>query len=863
MLFPRAPQSAQTRVHLPMVSLMMSRRRCCVSGRAIIAVVALAVFVVGLSSAHADRISDASQKLDSLSAEVGRLSSGIRPVSEVASSSPDIVGRRLVNAQLDFSVGNYDAAAVTLYEIVDRYPNHPAADEALYYLAESLFQKGDAIASRTYFTQLVSAKGASSKFFRQSLERLVELSLVTGDSQEIERWFAALDQISGLEQQSSIPYVRGKYYYSKADYAQAGAQFARVTNTSKYYLQARYFLGVTHTANGDLDKAAQVFQSIVGSPGKTKEEQRIVELAHMAIGRLYYERGQMTRAIDSYLNIERRSDLFADALYEAAWVYVKNKEFNKALRALELLALSDPNSYRLPEVRILEANLRIRRAQALEESSAGSPEEEYGKAKRLFESTHSAFDEPHQALVAIVNERRDPRLFLEQITGRQSTVFATQATIPSVAAAWLRREPEVKRIVAVESDLAQIENEISEAETIIVRLDRALNSPSRVNIFPSLAEKRIRGTEILEELLTVRATLAAEGKRHMAGASPADKAEMERLAAARSTIQARLKALPDAAAAYGERVTRAKANFDQLDQAAAVVSTEIQLAEAQLVAMERYLASGSAAVEGEKRDEVEAGMVVTRNDIDNMREQLAAIRRDIILGRDQAGTDDFTAREEERLRGELRTALDAEAQFILGRGANPKLAAAMAKSSQVMAMLDAMFSKIDGIVDAALVEVRSDLDAEKIKLAAYKQEFANYETESAVLGSEVLGGSFNNVVDKFYQILIRTDVGVVDISWSRQEEADRRERRLTLDRAREMRTIQTEFSDVLREIEEEKAREQEAAAKEKEAAAKKEADKDTTTDGPPVPNISEDSASNGGGGSTEQSGNTSSEGTNQ
>ena len=74
----------------------------------------------------------------------------------------------------------------------------------------------------------------------------------------------------------------------------------------------------------------------------------------MAIGRLFYERDQPARAIDAYLNISRRSDLFSDALFEASWVYVKNKEFNKALRALELLALSDPNSYRLPEVRILE-----------------------------------------------------------------------------------------------------------------------------------------------------------------------------------------------------------------------------------------------------------------------------------------------------------------------------------------------------------------------------------------------------------------------------------------------------------------------------------------------------------------------------
>ena len=93
---------------------------------------------------------------------------------------------------------------------------------------------------------------------------------------------------------------------------------------------------------------------------------RIAELSHMALGRLYYERDQPSKSVDEYLRISRRSDLFDEALYEVTWVYVKNKEFDKALRALELLALADPTSQRMPDVRILEGNLRIRKAQAIE-----------------------------------------------------------------------------------------------------------------------------------------------------------------------------------------------------------------------------------------------------------------------------------------------------------------------------------------------------------------------------------------------------------------------------------------------------------------------------------------------------------------
>ena len=56
----------------------------------------------------------------------------------------------------------------------------------------------------------------------------------------------------------------------------------------------------------------------------------------MALGRIHYERNQPSRAIDRYLEVSRKSDLFDETMFEVAWVYVKNKEFDKALRALDV-----------------------------------------------------------------------------------------------------------------------------------------------------------------------------------------------------------------------------------------------------------------------------------------------------------------------------------------------------------------------------------------------------------------------------------------------------------------------------------------------------------------------------------------------
>src|SRR5665647_3858949 len=60
--------------------------------------------------------------------------------------------RRLVDARTAFALGDYDAAALTLFDLASR-PG-PDQETALFYLGESLYQKGDKGAARSYFGQV-------------------------------------------------------------------------------------------------------------------------------------------------------------------------------------------------------------------------------------------------------------------------------------------------------------------------------------------------------------------------------------------------------------------------------------------------------------------------------------------------------------------------------------------------------------------------------------------------------------------------------------------------------------------------------------------------------------------------------------
>src|SRR5690606_35133005 len=113
-------------------------------------------------------------------------------------------------------------------------------------------------------------------------------------------------------------------------------------------------------------------------------------------------------------------------------------------------------------------------------------------------------------LAKIIEANEDPQVFLAQITGRSSQTFQTNSTMPEIAAAWIRDEPNVNRVMTIETDLGTIQEEILEAERTIERLDAALAAPNRVNVFPSPATKRSRSQEILEEVLAIRVRLADE-----------------------------------------------------------------------------------------------------------------------------------------------------------------------------------------------------------------------------------------------------------------------------------------------------------------------------------------------------------------
>lgn len=732
-------------------------------------------------------------RLAELREEVEGLGKGIEPPDRSPEAERARASRKLIDAQVSLGTGDYDTAAVMLYEYVADNPQSRSYDTALFYLGEALFQRGDHLTARERLTELMQRIGPSSRHYQQALERLVELSLSLRDDTDVERWLAALDRLPQDQLRPSVHYVRGKYAYSRDRFGDAVQHFGKVPLTSEYFFQARYFMGVCYVAAGSLQNAEAVYRDLVARAPQAgdKNAPRVTELSHLALGRIFYETDRLVEAVDAYLEVDRKSDLFEDAAYEIAWVFVKQKRFDKALLAIELLAAIAPATSLVPSVEILEGNLRIRRAQAVSFVDEDESAAEYERALATFEDTRERFAVAHEELGRVMKEHTDPRVFLDQLAGRTAEIFEVRVTLPEMAAAWLRDHPEVQRVVAIEQNLEQVTRDVARSERAIERIEHALAQPARANVFPGLAKKRVRGVEIMEELYTLRRRLARSERAFLLRHATDDEAAaLGDLEIRREALARELARLPSGEAPYGERIVRARNEFVALGEETAEITRVVDAATAKLVALDKYLRDREA----EGTDD----MIALRDELKALRDELDSARRDLTLAKDRAGTGDEAALRGQSLRTELRRVLENEQGYMMRIAARLKggdrkraqaIAAILQATQDISRDVDSLDRLIEEVVEVSLEDARSALVEEKANLAAIKRELGDHENESREIGGQVVGASFAAVKKKLYEILVRADVGVVDVGWAKKEDSDEALRGLDLDRLREQRMI--------------------------------------------------------------------------
>lgn len=739
--------------------------------------------------AHADEIDNLGGKVIELDQRIADLDHKLKPPLP---PGPEIADRRLIDAQVLYELKNYEAASIILFDVVEKYPTSPAYPEALFYLADSLYLKRDFLSSRRFFEKIV-AQGPQNPRYQESLQRLIELSLHTGDYSPVDGYIEKLARMPAAKQLPSVPYVEGKYFFFRQQYDKALAALAQIGPDHIYYFHALYFVGAADVALGGahIQEAVQAFGTILKTPAKTDSQKRIAELAHLALARIDYERGQFTAALDEYGKITPKSEFYNDALYESAWVNIKAKDYQKAARTLDLLELNAPDSPLIPEVKLLVGQLHIR-------------ENKFGPATDKFTKTRDEYAPIHKQLADALAKTGDAPTYFRDLINQHLGNFDTAAILPAGAAHWVKTEPNVERVSTLLGDETELRKSLDESDELIRRLDKAMSGPARVNVFPDLATARARAVAISNECSVVKESLAGKMAKLIAPVAGAEQ-ELKQLAGERDQLEVKLRALPVTADAIAERQRKARAQFDELDKHVVELQTVLNGVRASAVATRKFYQDEvqkrlPADQQQAARQELD-GFV---GEVEGEGQAVDQIRKDIDDAKMSVGVDDGDMLQAQALRKQYDDVLrrlhdlDVRVRAQLSssdRGKAEQIDSILDRARAVDQKVAAFNGRIDRMLDQRLKELQDEVNDEKLKVAAYRQTLGGYSSESADVGGGIVADSFKAVTQRFYQVVVRADVGIIDVAWALKEASTHNANKLVAERKRELKLLDDQYKD--------------------------------------------------------------------
>lgn len=716
-----------------------------------------------------------------------------REFRETPPPTPDAADRRVLDAQVQLSIKNYDEAATMALDVVEKYPSSRAYDDALFLLGEALFQARDFYSARHYLQEAV-AKNTGSKPEQQALQRLVEVALHTGDYENVDSYLTRLQNVPASAMEPTVPYVRGKYYFFRGRLDDASMVFSSIRATNPYYFQARYFLATLQVKRGDLAGATKSFDDLLKQQAPDDTGKDIQDLARLAIARIYYERSQFDKAIEAYSSIGRQSTYWSEALREQAWTYIKAKDWQRAYRSVNLLLLYDPDTADAPDLRLLEGNLQLRM------SNFYLASDEFSKVRDEFEPIH------RQLQQVIVKSQTDPAYF-DSLVGKSLDKFDIGAFVPPTAAKWVKSEPDVARMMTLATDVGEMQRDLADSQKLVERIEHVMQGSGRVGIFPDLASARTKAIEMTNLVVETREKFVRKIRAIIDSVLTADeRKQLDHLAIERDGYERQTtRPTTDEGVKAHERTM--KGQFGELDRQVSEMNVEIQALEAQLVAVEQYYRVSRSEqkirpedIEGPVRD-MRTAIDELRAMHDKLREEIADATHDAASSGSADQAEHDTAQKlSEVLRQEL--AIERQAAARLGgadRAQVDRIYDLLARCDAIDVQLNAFDKRVEGQVGVRIATVTRYLSGAKEQLALAGEKLGSVLDESKALGGGLAQAMFTRVAEKFYDLVVRSDVGIIDVSWGLKDQKTQAVTKLTSLKNLELKALDEDFRKVLEE----------------------------------------------------------------
>ncbi len=183
----------------------------------------------------------------------------------------------------------------------------------------------------------------------------------------------------------------------------------QVEKSSRFYPKAKYLEGLLSYLGGADQKAVDAFQEVVrvlNPKGGSRLDPKLRELAFLSLARIHYGYKQFNRSVYYYDLIDRDSENWLTALFEASWAYYRRGDFEKALG--NLLTLHSPFFEReyFPESQLVKAIIYFEACR-------------YPETREITDKFIQRFTQVMKAIQSIAESKEAPELLYERIAKLQ------------------------------------------------------------------------------------------------------------------------------------------------------------------------------------------------------------------------------------------------------------------------------------------------------------------------------------------------------------------------------------------------------------------------------------------------------------
>jgi TolA-binding protein len=706
------------------------------------------------------------------------------------------------DAEIKYLLADYENAATLFYDLVANrdFQKSKRYADALFYLADSLYQQKNYLGARLYLKMLLSLRAGH---YREALARYLEIAGRLNEFQGIDEHINQARGLSGGELPPELNYVYAKWLFRREDMkleervqraVNIFSGIAQVPNGA-LYLQSAYFVGVGQVKLKKYDDAIATFKKVSTASPRDDRERAVKELAVLSLGRVLFETGKYDEAIEQYQEIPRESDSFPDSLYEMAWAFIRKGDHLRAKNATDILLLVAENSVLAPEAQILQGTLLLKL-------------KKYDEASETFNGVINTYAPVRDEIDALLTVNKDPAKYFDDLIARNEKTLDVASLLPPAALKWATTQREVNEAVGIINALEASRNGVIDSQAIATRILKGLDERG-LEVFPMMQEGYTRADAVDTALTRAEAQLTAvEAELLGKYLSPEQAKQVQALRGEADALQARISTLPTSEAEVAARRDRMRAAIDQIDKLAFQSQLDIQSNYAQLTAIQKYVDDTRKTRKNSPEEEKEFLEKVTleRRALEGIEKDLQKVRAEL---QDEKNNADAAIGGEETLRREYEASLGKQRDILLtARGAIP------GDASNVLLRANVVRSDVEGLrkrvaeakgvlrerVQRRATKLREMVVAEQALLTGYGDEVASTSTQAKGLVGRIAFDSFRRVRQSFYDLVLKADVGVVDVAFTRKQDKTQEIQKLAQQKDRELKQLDEEFKEVLKDV---------------------------------------------------------------